>query len=96
MNKRLAWAALALVLSPLGAQQLHEERSVVNVGVPVRVFKGPAFVNTLNLGDFEVLEDGIPQKVEAVYLIHQTAVERREELNRFDPSTSRHFYLFFE
>lgn len=96
MNKRLAWAALALVLSPLGAQQLHEERSVVNVGVPVRVFKGPAFVDTLNLGDFEVLEDGLPQKVEAVYLIHQTAVERREELNRFDPPTSRHFYLFFE
>ncbi len=89
-------AVLAAGILPLAGQQVREERTVVNVGVPVRVFQGDAFVPDLGLKDFEVLEDGVPQKLEAVYLVHGTAVERREETSRFAPSTQRHFYLFFE
>ncbi len=96
-KKGWLWAAvLAAGFLPLGGQQVREERTVVNVGVPVRVFRGDAFVPDLGLKDFEVLEDGVPQKLEAVYVIHGTAVERREEASRFSPSTQRHFYLFFE
>jgi len=95
--KRIGTAIiLVLVLVPLPGQQIREERSVVNVGVPVRVFDGTAFVDNLSLSDFEVLEDDVSQKLEAVYLVHQTAVRRREELSRFDPTTVRHFYMFFE
>ncbi len=96
MKKVVAGAVLALLLCPLGAQQIREERSVVNVVVPIRVFRGAEFVDSLSLADFEVLEDGLPQKAEAVYLVRRTAVERREEVSRFEPTTSRHFYLFFE
>lgn len=50
----------------------------------------------LSIDDFEVLEDGVPQKIEAVYLIKKRTVERSEEKKRFTPDTQRNFYLFFE
>lgn len=74
---------------------LRHEVRVVNVEVPVRVYKGETFVNNLTLGDFEVLEDGIPQDVEAVYLIDKTTIARREESRPFSPETARSFYLLF-
>ena len=93
---------LFLVQSPfpppawLFSQQLQEESIVINVEVPVRVFKGNQFVDSLGLNDFEVTEDGVPQKVEAVYLIRKRAIERREEERVFKPTTSRNFFLVFE
>jgi len=69
---------------------------VVNVEVPVRVFEGARFVDDLQMEDFQILEDGVPQKIEAVYLVRKKAVERSQEVRRFVPSTSRHFFLFFE
>jgi len=69
---------------------------VINIEVPVRVFKGDTFVGDLSIDDFEVFEDGIPQKIEAVYLIKKRTVERSEEKKRFTPDTQRNFYLFFE
>jgi VWFA-related protein len=72
----------------------HEVR-VVNVEVPVRVFKGDAFVDGLTLADFEVFEDGVSQAIEAAYLIKNRAVARKEESRAFSPDTSRTFFLFF-
>lgn len=92
----LILAGLAALGLPSSGQQLSEERTVVNVGVPVRVFQGERFISDLTLNDFEVYEDGVLQKLQAVYLVRGTAVERREELSRFAPNTNRHFYLFFE
>jgi len=37
MKRSLGLAAFVLLVSPLIAQQVHEETTVVNVGVPVRV-----------------------------------------------------------
>jgi hypothetical protein len=85
-----------LVCSTLFPQQVSHDVSVVNVEIPVRVFKGDAFVDSLTLGDFEVYEDGVLQTLDAVYLIRKTAVERKEETKAFSPETSRFFYLFFE
>jgi hypothetical protein len=78
------------------SQEIQEESIVINIEVPVRVFKGDAFVGDLSIDDFEVLEDGVPQKIEAVYLIKKRTVERSEEKKRFMPDTQRNFYLFFE
>lgn len=86
---------LALSLT-LFAQELAHETLVVNIEVPVRVFKGSQFVNNLTIDDFEVYENGKLQKIEAVYLIKKTSIERREEKKRFTPETSRNFFLFFE
>ena len=80
----------------LFAQQVAEESMVINIEVPVRVFQGDAFVDTLTSKDFEVLEDGVPQTLEAVYLVNKRSIERSEEKRRFAPDTERNFYLFFE
>jgi VWFA-related protein len=84
----LAWAS--------AAQDLQHEVTTLNIEVPVRVFQGDTFVSDLTLEDFEIFEDGKPQKIEAVYLIKKAAIERKEEIKQFSPQTARHFFLFFE
>jgi len=88
-------AALILSLA-LIAQEIQHETIVVNIEVPVRVFDGGKFVENLTIDDFEVYEDGKLQNVVAVYLIKKTKIERKEEKEKFEPETSRTFYLFFE
>ncbi len=86
-----------LILPSLGVlQEIQHETSVVNVEVPIRVYDEGVFVNDLTINDLEVFEDGVPQKIEALYLIEQSAIKRLEENKRFKPETSRHFYIFFE
>ncbi len=95
----LGFLGLALLSPADGSsarQQIQEESVVINVEVPVRVFKGSKFIDHLTLKDFEVTEDGVPQKIEAVYLIRKRAIERREEERAFRPSTTRNFFLIFE
>lgn len=77
-------------------QQLTEESVVINVEVPVRVFTGDRFIDHLTINDFELYEDGIPQNIEAVYLVKKRNIERSEEKKRFSPDTARNYYLFFE
>jgi len=96
MKNRIFRAALFFLLLPFLKGQVQEQSLVVNIEVPVRVFQGGSFVSDLTIDDFEVLEDGVPQTIEAVYLIRKNTVERSEENKRFFPQTSRHFYLLFE
>jgi len=81
-------------VSPPG--QVVHEVGVTNVEVPVRVFKGDAFVDTLQKDDFEVLEDGVPQEIDAVYLIRKTSVARNEGASVSGLRTGRLFVLLFE
>ncbi len=80
----------------LPQQSFTEQALVINVEVPVRVFQGAVFIDDLTIDDFELLEDGIPQRIEACYLVRKRIIERREEKKKYIPETSRHFYLFFE
>ena len=97
MNKK-PWLGLAAVLLSglVSADQLVQEAVVINIEVPVRVYNGRQFVSDLTIDDFELLEDGKPQKLEAVYFVRKNSVERRSELRRFTPDTNRNFFLFFE
>lgn len=95
MKKILIITVLALGLT-LFAQEITHESLVINIEVPVRVFEGRKFVENLTMNDFEVFEDGVLQRLEAVYLIKGRTIERSEEMKKFFPQTSRHFYLFFE
>ena len=88
-------AALILSLA-LIAQEIQHETIVVNIEIPVRVFDRGQFVEDLTIDDFEVYEEGKLQNVVAVYLIKKTKIERKEEKEKFEPETSRDFYLFFE
>jgi len=95
--KKIILLAVPVILSlSLFAQQVAEESIVINIEVPVRVFQGDEFVDSLTIKDFEVLEDGVPQTLEAVYLVNKRSIERSEEKRRFAPDTERNFYLFFE
>ena len=96
MKKTTLLAAVSILSFTLFSQQISEETIVINVEVPVRVFQDNMFVEDLTLNDFEVLEDGVPQRIEAVYLVKKRSIERREENKRFAPETERNFYLFFE
>jgi hypothetical protein len=92
----LAFAGLRL---DIPARDLQHEVSVINIEVPVRVYKGSRFVNSLSLDDFEIYEDGKLQRIEAAYLIGKTEVKKSE--GRSAPALkpkveSRRFVLFFE
>jgi len=70
------------------AQEISHDVSVINIEVPVRVFKGSKFVNNLTINDFEIYEDGKLQKIEAVYLIKKTNIKREETKMKKDISGS--------
>jgi len=92
----LAIVAASGILGAIVPQDIQHETAVLNVEIPVRVFKGEAFIDNLILDDFELYEDGKRQKVEAFYLVKKRIIERREETREFAPRTARHFFLFFE
>ena len=78
-------------------QQITEDVIVINIEVPVRVFKGNTFIDNLTKNDFEVYEEGMLQKIEGVYLVRERKVEREEAEKAFIPETKkRHFILIFE
>ncbi|MBN1938794.1 MAG: hypothetical protein JW843_04360, partial [Candidatus Aminicenantes bacterium] len=88
--------AAPAVPGPESRGQITHETGVTNIEVPVRVFKGDAFVDSLQKDDFEVLEDGVPQEIDAVYLIRKTSVARNEGETAVRPPTGRLFVLLFE
>ena len=94
-KKVLFLLAFLFISFLLFSQEITHDVKVVNIEVPVRVFKGDEFIDDLTLEDFEVYEDGILQKVSAVYLIKKKRVERKEEKSKFTPETSRNFVLLF-
>ena len=57
------------------SQQVAEQAMVINIEVPVRVFENGSFVDNLTIDNFEILEEGFPQKIEAVYLVKKRTVE---------------------
>jgi VWFA-related protein len=77
-------------------QDAQHQVAVVNVEIPVRVFRGDAFVDSLGFKDFEVLDNGVPQTIEAIYLIHKTEIARTEGRPGNTPQVARQFVLFFE
>lgn len=91
----LAMASVAALAGQQVPQIQHETRTV-NIEVPVRVFKGDAFVDRLSIADFEIYENGVPQTLDAVYLVKKASIERQEGTHAGAPDTGRHFYLFFE
>ena len=103
MRKLALTAGLILLGLSLASQELQHDSIVVNIEIPVRVFKGDRFIGDLSIDDFELTEDGVLQKIEAVYLIEKTTIERSEASmeeaeakKKFDPRVSRHFVMVFE
>jgi VWFA-related protein len=87
---------VAILGIALFAQEITHETLVINIEVPVRVFRGDKFVEDLTIDDFEVFEDGKIQKIEAVYMIKKTSIEKKEGEKKFSPNISRNFVLLFQ
>jgi len=81
---------------PYFAQDIQHQVGVVNIEVPVRVFKGSTFIDDLTIDDFEIYEDNILQKIEAVYLIKKNSIKKEEGEQPFSPKITRNFVLLFE
>ena len=94
MRKTIYLLSVILLAALLPAQQQFEV-TVRNVSVPVRVFEGDRFVDDLKLEDFEILEDGKPQKVMALYLTRKAQIERMEGRD-YMPYAGRSFYFIFQ
>ncbi len=102
--KKLFWIILTInFFISTSAQELQHDVVAINIEVPVRVFKGDQFIDHLTMADFEVYEDGLLQKIEAVYLIKKTDIQREdtqvkkeEARKRYAPQVSRNFVLMFE
>jgi len=96
----ISFCAFALILF---SQELQYDAIVVNIEVPVRVYRGDRFIDDLTIDDFEVYEEGKLQRIEAVYLIRKKGIEREEAKiqketarKKFGPELDRQFILIFE
>ena len=81
MGKKGGIILLAILGAASGFAQIRHDVAVVNISVPVRVFDGAKFVDSLGLSDFEVTEDGQARPIEAGYLI-RGVVEAYRRLGR--------------
>ncbi len=90
----IVWFLSSSAFASPGQEQA--EVTVTNIVVPVRVLEDRNFIDNLTAGDFELFEDGVPQKIEALYLVRNGIVERKEGAQDFMPRTSRTFYLLFQ
>ena len=95
--------ACAFLMAGLRSQELQYTAGVVNVEVPVRVFDGDRFVDNLTINDFEVFENGKPQRVVSLYLVRKTNIQKEETpvpaplaSARPAPKTTRTIVLEFE
>lgn len=97
MKKLLLLLGVLIAGLVLFSQEIQHDEIVVNIEVPVRVFDGDRFVGDLTLEDFEILENGEPQKITACYLIKKTKIEREEKKEPSpSPVVSRNFILMFD
>ncbi len=103
MKKQTILFAILVLGLTLFAQEIQEEAVAINIEVPVRVFKGKTFIDNLTINDFEIYEDGILQRTEAVYLIKKldilredTELNKEEAMKKFAPKVSRNFVFLFE
>jgi hypothetical protein len=88
---------LIIVAFMLFSQQVDQHAvTVMNVEVAVRVLDGNQFVDDLTIDDFELYEDGVIQKLEAMYLVKKTRIAREEARTKFYPSLTRHYYFLFQ
>lgn len=96
MRKPIIFLFFVFATLNLFAQQEQYEVIVTNVVVPVRVFSGETFIDNLTIDDFELYEDGVLQKIQALYLARKANIERKEETQNFSPQITRRFYLIFQ
>ncbi len=74
----------------------QQQAAIINVAVPVRVLDRGSFVDSVTIDDFELYENGILQKIDALYLVKDANAARKETAREFDPQFSRTFYFLYQ
>jgi VWFA-related protein len=87
-----ALTVMALSLPSVGRQ----ETAPAEMTVTVRVFDGGRFVDGLTMEDFEIQEDGLPQKIDALYRVDKNTVTRQGGQGPAQPVSARRFHLLFQ
>jgi hypothetical protein len=87
---------LAPMLFSTTAQVQQHEVNVTNISVPIRIFEDSRFIDDLRITDFEILEEGVPQVIDALYLADRNRLTREEEYKEYFPELNRHYYLIFQ
>jgi len=96
-KKGMSAAALVLLfLISFPVLMRSQEAAPAQVTVAVRVFNGNDFVPGLNLQDFELLENGVPQKLENLFQVDKASVVRKDGPAEVLPDTTRKFYMLFQ
>lgn len=93
--KNLSLVLSLLILAALMLAQQQHDITVRNVTVPVRVFDGDRFVDDLSIEDLELLEDGKPQTIQALYLTRKTSIARMEGRD-YMPYPGRSYFFIFQ
>ncbi|MFC2161717.1 hypothetical protein ACFLRX_08720 [Acidobacteriota bacterium] len=83
-------------LIPLYSQEEKQKAVVINIEVPVRVYDGKEFIDSLSIDDFEIYENGILQNLEALYLFNGSETNRREDISNISRNQNRHFYFLMQ
>jgi hypothetical protein len=96
MKKLIILFIFFLTALNLSSQLEQHEVTVRNVIVPVRVYDKNKFVENLTIEDFELYEDGVLQKIEALHLTDRTQLSRAEGAKGFIPQVARNYYLLFQ
>lgn len=108
MRKGIFIIGVLSIILFLPGQEIQEKATAINIEVPVRVYDGNKFVDDLTIKDFIIYEDGKKQEIDAVYLIKERAIERKEIVEeeampiqkevekKFAPEEQRHFIFVFE
>lgn len=97
LKKGLLAAALTLLtLISLPPYTRSQGAAPAPVTVAVRVFDSGNFVPGLNLQDFELLENGVPQKLENLFQVDKSSVVRKDGPAEVLPDISRKFYMLFQ
>jgi VWFA-related protein len=97
LRKQILVPAAALAMLTFSAPATRpQEKAPAPVSIAVRVFDHDQFVKGLVREDFELLENGIPQKIEALDEVSKSAVSRHEGESLTPPVTTRRFYLLFQ
>lgn len=108
MKKGTFIIGILILILFLSGQEIQEKATAVNIEVPVRVYDGNEFVEGLTIKDFIIYEDGEKQNIDAVYMIKERAIQRKESVEegaipeqekkeeKFAPDEQRHFVFVFE
>ncbi len=96
MKKSSLILCLLLISSFVFPQAENLSVKEKSIPVPVRVLDQNQFVDDLTTEDFEIYEEGVKQKIEALYLTKNDKIIRKLESFEFNPNVSRTFYLLFQ